>query len=155
MVEYRIKVSYRTGHSLHSEDTSDYLELTWNNLEIAKENLIIIKEHYEMYRSIHDYGNKIKRSQVFENNKTKEWFVNTPKLFCINSNRAIDEKNKGKIGEGNWEYRPDECDAEYCLKLKADNGNYMQLRAFWIGHFEQLYEIEIEVNNDDMKISFN
>lgn len=41
---YRIKISYSTGNSFGSEDTWDYLELTWKNLDVAKENLQRIKE---------------------------------------------------------------------------------------------------------------
>jgi hypothetical protein len=44
-------------------------------------------------------------------------------LFCISSNNAIDEKDNKKVGEGNWEYRPDDYYAGHCLKLKADNGS--------------------------------
>lgn len=153
--EYRIKVSYNTGDSERSNDTEDYLELTWTNLEIAKENLQRIKEHYTMYNSINEYNPKLKAEQLFKNNLNKEWFVNKPKLYCISSNNAIDEKDKKKVGEGNWEYRPDHYYAEYCLKLKTDKGTDMQINAFWCGHFEHLHSAEIEVNNDDMKITFN
>ena len=154
MAEYRIKISYATGNSFGSEDTTDYLELTWQNIDIAKENLLRIKEHYEMHRNIEGYGSKLTKEQWFAKNKDKEWFVNKPKLFCISSNNAIDEKDKKKVGEGNWEYRPDDYYAGHCLNLKADNGNSMQISAFWCGYFETLYGAEIEVNNDDMKISF-
>ena len=155
MVEYRIRIDYSTGNSFGSHDVTDYLEFTWKNLDIVKENLRWIKEHYEMYRSIHNYGNKLKREQIFFNNKDKDWFVNIPKLYCISSNNAISEKDKNKVGEGNWEYRPDEC-AEYCLKLKLDNENDMQMSAFWCGHFEELHTAKIEIagNDDDMEINF-
>jgi hypothetical protein len=59
-----------------------------------------------------------------------------------------------QVGEGNWGYRPDEYYATNCLKLKADNGNSMQLSAFWCGYFETLYGAEIEADDSDMKISF-
>lgn len=154
MAEYRIKISYATGNSFGSEYTTDYLELTWQNIDTAKENLLRIKEHYEMYRNIEVYGSKLTKEQWFAQNKDKEWFVNKPKLYCISSNDAIDEKDKNKVGEGNWEYRPDDYDAVHCLNLKADNGNAMQIYAFWCGYFEILYGAEIEVNSDDMKISF-
>jgi hypothetical protein len=154
MVEYRIKISYATGNSFDSEDTTKYLELTWQNIDIAKENLLRIKEHYEMHRNIEGYGSKLTKEQWFAKNKDKEWFVNKPKLFCISSNNAINEKDKNKVGEGDWEYRPDDYYADHCLNLKADNGNSMQISAFWCGGFETLYGAKIELNNDDMKISF-
>lgn len=157
MPEYRIKISYLTGNSLGSENATDYLELTWKDIDVAKENLIRIREHYEMHRGIGSYSygsNKFTKEQWFAKSKDKEWFVNHPKLFCISSNNAINESDKQKVGEGNWEYRPDDHYAKHCLRLKADNGNSMQISAFWCGHFETLYEAEIEINNDDMKISF-
>lgn len=49
---YRIKISYLTGDSFGTQDTYDYLELTWKNLDIAKENLQRIKEHYELYEAV-------------------------------------------------------------------------------------------------------
>lgn len=156
-MEYRIKIYYETGDSFHNEEVEAYLELTWKNLDIAKENLQRIKEHYEMYQDINSRyyrATKMSKEEWFEKNKDKEWFVNKPRLFCISSNQAIDEKNKCKVGEGNWEYRPDEYYAENCLKLKADNGNVMQMSAFWCGYFETLFSAEIEIDNSDMKINF-
>jgi len=156
MNEYQIKIHYETGSSLHNEDVTNYLDISWKNLDIAKENLQRIKEHYQMYQEINGYGKKLTKNQILDKNKHKEWFVNTLKLFCISSNNAIDEKDKKKVGDGNWEYRYDEHYSIYCLKLKLDNGNDMQMSAHWCGYFETLHEAEIEMtNNNDMKISFN
>jgi hypothetical protein len=154
MAEYRIKISYSTGNSFGSEDTTDYLELTWENLDIAKENLQSIKEHYEMYRNIEGWGSKLTKEQWFAKNIDKSWFVNEQKLYSIKPNRHIQENDKVKVGDGNWEYRSDVFIAQHCINLKADNGNNMQILAFWCGYFETLYSAEIEVNNDGMKISF-
>jgi len=153
MPEYRIKISYSTGDSFHNEDAEQTLELTWKNLDIAKENLQRIKEHYQMKEDIHRYNSKLTLWQWYEKNKDKEWFVNKPKLFSKKHDHALDdnEKTKKAVGEGNWEYRPDSYFAEHCLYLKADNGNQMQLSAFWCGYFESLYGAEIEVDNSDMK----
>lgn len=49
MGKYKIKISYCTGNSFGSEDTEDLVELDWDNLDIAKENLQYIKEHYKQY----------------------------------------------------------------------------------------------------------
>jgi hypothetical protein len=156
MPHCKIKISYTTGDSFGHNDKEDYLELTWQNLDNAKENLNRIKEHYEMYRSFKGYNfeKKETRQQIVDRNRSKEWFVNMPKLYCISTGNTINEKDKEKVGEGNWEYRPDPYYAERCLYLKADNGNSMQLSAFWIGHFEILHGAEIEIDNSDMRISF-
>jgi hypothetical protein len=73
-MEYRIKISYQTGDSFHSEDAEDYLELTWKNIDIAKENLQRIKEHYEMYKGINScssYMKNLSKEEWFEKNKDK------------------------------------------------------------------------------------
>jgi len=46
--KYKIKISYSTGDSLHNYDTEDTLEISWNDLNVAKQNLKFIKEHYDM-----------------------------------------------------------------------------------------------------------
>lgn len=46
-MSYKIQVDYETGDSFGKEDTSIVLELSWEKAEIAKENLVRIKEHYE------------------------------------------------------------------------------------------------------------
>ncbi len=141
MSKYKIKISYRTGNSIESEDTIDYLELTWNILDVAKENLQRIKEHYLMYKEF-DKWPKPTEKQIFDKNIKSAWFVNEPKLY------------KKLLGDGNWEYRPEHYLATYCLFLRTDDNTPMQMRAFWCGHFERLYSAEIEMDNSDMKIEF-
>ena len=64
---YRIKISYSTGNSFGSDDTWDYLELTWKDLDIAKENLQRIKEHYTLYEGVDGYRtNKPKHTLIKE-----------------------------------------------------------------------------------------
>lgn len=143
-MNYIIKVSYSTGDSFGSDDTYTNIELTWKDLSIAKENLQRIKEHYVLHN--------LSRSKFNINDyKDKPWFVYEPKLFSISMNRAIDESQKK---EGDYEYRADEYYYQHCLKLKADNGNEMQISAFWCGYFEQLHQIEIELDKSDMIITF-
>jgi hypothetical protein len=154
MGKYRIKISYQTGDSFHFEDCYNYLELTWDDIDVAKENLIRIKEHYEMYQGINVHRSGISRDEWFKKNGNKDWFVNSPKLFSKKTNCAIDEKSKDRVGDGNWEYRPDSYMAEHCLHLITDNGVKMQLSAFWTGYFETLYSAEIELDESDMKITF-
>jgi len=54
-MQYRIKYSYRTGDSFGSEDRVDVLEFTWENLEVAKEVLKRIREHYKWHQSKETY----------------------------------------------------------------------------------------------------
>lgn len=151
MGKYKIEIHYATGNSLNSEDCFDDLELTWDDLNVAKDNLQRIKEHYKMTQELNSYSNKKSRDEIIEENKNKPWFVNVPKPFVPKSNVFITEASALKLKKENWEYRPDFYSAESCLLLKADNGNTMQMSAFWIGHFEHLYGAEIKIDNSDMK----
>ncbi|KKM97493.1 hypothetical protein LCGC14_1167440 [marine sediment metagenome] len=53
MKKYQIIVSYETGNSFGKHDEEDTIELIWDNLDVAKENLRRIKEHYKWYKSKH------------------------------------------------------------------------------------------------------
>lgn len=147
---YRIKICYNFNNS--TEIT--YLELTWNKLSVAKENLKRIGAHYKMYRELKSYGYKLSISEIFKKNINQEWFVNKPELYCISKDSKIAEKTRNKLKDGDWEYRPDPYYAEYYLNLTTDDGDTMQIRPFWIGYFERLNTVEIEINNEDMKIEF-
>lgn len=151
---YKIKISYSTGNSFNSYTTEDYLDLTWNDLNIAKKNLINIKEHYDMYQLIEGYSTRSNKKKYLSENSNKDWFVNRNKLFCISQNRAIDERQKSLYNDDDWEYRIDEDFATNCLKLITDDGNFMQMSVFWCGYFEQLHEAEIVISDDYMKITF-
>lgn len=47
---YDIELYYRTGDSFESKDIHDRLGVTWKDLDLAKENLERIKQHYLYYR---------------------------------------------------------------------------------------------------------
>jgi hypothetical protein len=129
-MSYRIKITYQTGNSFISHNVYEYLDLSWKNLDVAKENLKRIKEHYDMYCIVDGYVTPKGKIHLFKMNEDKDWFVNIPTLT----------KEE--------EYRPDFHYATYCLFIKADNGNKMQMSAFWCGYFEKLIEIEIVLSND-------
>ena len=157
-MKYKIKINYSTGNSFGSEDMESYVELSWDNIDVAKENLKFIKEHYNQYKELTSYSFRNNRTdkEIILENKDKEWFVYKPKLISKLNNCAIEEKHKKIVGEGNWEYIPDIYHAQYCLSFKTDDGKKMQISAFWCGYFEHLYSAEIEVDKgfDDMRIEF-
>lgn len=66
---YKIKVEYRTGNSFGNHDETDYVDLGWENLDIVKENLKRITEHYEWYRDINNCSRWSPKQQV----KKPEW----------------------------------------------------------------------------------
>jgi hypothetical protein len=55
-IVYQIKYRYQTGDSFHTENLEDVLEFDWKNLDVVKECLNRMKEHYRWYKSIESYG---------------------------------------------------------------------------------------------------
>ena len=48
-MKYRIKYEYKTGDSFHTREEKSILEYEWEDIEIAKEALSRIREHYKWY----------------------------------------------------------------------------------------------------------
>jgi hypothetical protein len=122
--KYLIKIKYTTGDSFSSEVRESNINLGWDDLENAKENLGRIKSHYLMIQELSSVSYD-QRNSILESKSSEDWFVDR--------------------------YH------NVSLKLKADNGNYMQMSAFWCGYFEILHEAEIIINEDyesDLKIKF-
>lgn len=127
-MQYRIKIDYRTGDSSGSEDVTQYLELQFNNLDVARQNLQRIKEHYQMTLDIDDVkwtGKPKTEKEILSENKHKDWFVDIE-----------DEPHLSR----------------YCIILYTDENNKFQMSCFWVGFFEHLNCAEIELVNE--KITF-
>ncbi len=153
MTPFKIKITYTTGNSLSQKSTTDDLELTWENLDNAKDNLNRIKEHYEMHQKL--YGLPYNKTQsILSEYSDKDWFVNKLQLYNISTQCVIEESDRYKYKEQDLKYIHNSYDAEHYLRLKADNGNFMQLSAFWIGYFESLQKAEINTNDEDLEIEF-
>lgn len=132
-MEYKIKIEYTTGDSFKTENASDYVELTWNDIEVAKANLKRIEEHYRVYRA-YKYQNSSnwklivdsKDRELFDTRKTKDWYV--------------DDK--------------DHFEEKLSIILKTDEGKDWRFRPFWCGYFEHLETATIEIDDSDLKITF-
>jgi hypothetical protein len=75
MKDYSINITYKTGDSYSSSIRQSEIELQWNNLKIAKENLLRIKEHYDWYNdnnSTYKSGN-IPEPEWHKNIKTDKY----------------------------------------------------------------------------------
>lgn len=129
---YQIKISYTSGNSFNTYNDESILELSWNNLEVAKANLRRISEHYKCYRIDNSYGGikgweyenlTPEQKLIYQNREKQDWYVNT------------------------GEY-------SYSIRLKTDEGKDFQISPFWVGYFETLNEIEIIAASSDMKITF-
>jgi hypothetical protein len=61
-MKYKIKYRYKTGDSFHTEEKERLLEYEWENLEVAKECLKRIGEHYKWYASkTNPWGDEIEK----------------------------------------------------------------------------------------------
>jgi len=47
-----------------------------------------------------------------------------------------------------------EKSSKECLRLRVDSGDEFKIYAPWCGYFETLNEVEIVIDNSDMKVSF-
>lgn len=124
-MKYQIKYSYRTGDSFGNSDEESTLDLEWDNLDIAKENLKRIKEHYQYYEAKnvsyikYEFNKrKAKIKEILATAKDKDWYSE--------------------------EY-------DFCLILKTDDGKDWKISAPWCGYFETLYGAEIIGVDSDLK----
>ncbi len=158
MKKYEIVVSYSTGNFFGSHDTEDdTLNCEWNDLAIAKENLVRIREHYDLFKKLDKFGvSKEEKLKLIEENKTKPWFRLEEKPYCISRDCRI-ERSEIKKYEGDWEMRPDMMAAELSIVLKTDEGEDFVQSCFWHGYFERLHTAEIKhktKEDDGMRIDF-
>lgn len=163
--KYRIKYNYDTGDSFNNEyGCEGYLELEWNNLEVAKANLQRIQEHYTQYKEI-EYSFKKKNNQeLLQENEGKDWFVKQDRLVTFKNDNpenywCIDEVHKDKcIQAGNKvKIIIDEFSAKHQIILYTDDNKPWKIHAPWCGYFESLNYAEIVFNDselNDLKIEF-
>lgn len=111
---FTIQIHYQTGNSFGSHNEQDNIELSWENLAIAKANLTRIKEHYLYYQAKHNYYARWKPEldkSIINTASTKPW-------YC---------KEYGDHG----------------LMLQLDDGSEHMVCAFWCGYFEKLFTAEV------------
>lgn len=133
-MRYQIRYYYQTGDSFKSQDAESRLEMSWEKLDVAKQNLQRIKEHYEMVNAINAAEWEIrmgrgKQEDITVQYENKDWFVS----------------------------HEDYTMRENCIILYSDNGKPWQFWCPWCGYFERLHYAEIipvETENNDMKINF-
>lgn len=120
---YKIKITYDTGDSFKTErGLEDYIEGSWNNLDVVTENLNRIKEHYQYYELCTEYNFGKSKKQV---------------------DRLIKEYE-----EKDW-YAGDANDCIYSLKLLTDEGVEYTVSAHqWCGYFESLVGAEVVVEHN-------
>ncbi len=115
---YKIIVNYYTGNSFYSEDCSTTIDYNWQNLDVVKENVYRIKQHYEMYEKLNDY--RTPKTEILPQYTEKPWFVNSQKY--------------------GWDVY------EYSVNLLLDDRSSFVYSTQWCGYFEGLYDISIEAD---------
>lgn len=162
-LKYKIKIDYKTGDSENTWSEIDYIPLEWDNLSVAKSNLQRIKKHKEMCNKLNERGwrssNRLESLKKFFDGYLKDdWFVSKPKPFSVSKDGVVTDLY-AKSHPDDCQEIPDPHYAEHTLYLHKDDGEKIQISAFWQGHFESLKSIEIEENRskddeDTMRIEF-
>ena len=134
---YHILVEYQTGDSFSTEDTSDTLT-GWTDLDIAKENLKRIQDHYSWVAIGECRG-----------------------IFCNHEVcKKASEKHKqystqwGRFKQKEWKKTAPEFlkgleFPEYTIRLKQDDGSEKEKMVAWTGYFETLYGAKIISDPED------
>ncbi len=161
-MKYKILYNYDTGDSFRNEyGLEEYLELEFNDIEVAKQNLKRIEEHYKQYKECNGYSSKKRNDQdIFTENINKDWFVKKTKpcIFTLDGkiSRVIDDKDIKKYEANGYQIGEliDDYYANHCIILYADNGNPFQIHCPWCGYFETLNHVEIVEDKSDRIIYF-
>jgi len=158
-MSYQIKYNYNTGDSFSNQDGLEgILELEWENIDVAKANLKRIEEHYKQYKELNHFYSKINLQKIMEENKSKDWFVNQPRLAAFEKNSdkwfAIDKKDIKRMKKAEFTIKTliDSTAAQNQIVLYTDDSKPWQLWAPWCGYFENLNWVEVIGKDLDTKI---
>ena len=155
-MKYKIKIEYQTGDSFHHEDAIDYLDYEWENIDVAKENLKRIEEHYKMHCATNAFSNYDSQDEIIEKYKDKIWFVKRTYISHIKKNYCVDKSNNDYIlHPEKYVIKIDLDHATQYIMLLTDKRTEFQESCFWCGYFESLYLAEIVPELNDMKYEVN
>ena len=117
---YTLELTYETGSSFGRNTEVNSLGHCWERLDLAKKAMKSIIEHKKLYEELDSYSFCTKRTadEVFDEVKTKDWFVN-----------ATEYKHKR--------------DWKYIIAFEMDDGAWRNCSPFWLGYFETLHKINI------------
>ena len=138
---YTIEIDYTHGNSFRSERTELELEYEWT-LDVAKENLQRMKEHYKAYSNKNGYVSCMmdkKENELLNQIKDKPWFV------------AKAMHGYGS-GVGDWQNH---------IMFKENDGTEKEYSTYtWTDYFAHLHGAKIVFikenvdDEDDMSFSF-
>ena len=76
-MKHKIEINYNTGNSFNTErGVKDTLDLEWDDLNVAKENLKRIKEHYTLYKELNSYFSDRDTHEVLADMTHQRWWGN-------------------------------------------------------------------------------
>lgn len=147
---YRIKYTYDTGDSFHNEyNVEEFIETTFEDIELAKRNAKNIVEHYEMCSELDNYRSNKNSQNIIEKYADKEWFVPIKKRMLVLENgqyMAIDSHQEEKYIKKGMKIEEvyDEWAVQFKMKLFLDNGKEINYSTYgWCGYFEHLNCVEV------------
>jgi len=118
---YTINVKYKDGDSYKSYKTEKTLDSGWE-LEVAKENLKRIKEHYTAYSKRNNYVSIGKsENDLLKELKAQRWYSTGEKYST-------------------WEYN---------INLLENDGSSKTYYISWTGYFTRLISASIVCKEDD------
>jgi hypothetical protein len=120
---YQLMIYYTTGDSFGSYEHQEIFDFEWYSLELTKQNIQNIIEHYKQYKEIDNHYDK--EELILNLNKNKEWFVE-------NDDIKMQSRN--------------------CLYIILDNKNKVQIMPEWTGYSSFLNLIEIYKNSRSIEI---
>lgn len=75
-MKYKIKINYDTGDSFNSyQGEESELELEWDNMDVAKQNLQRIKAHYQLCLNTDNLSDRKKYKELVDAAKEEDWFT--------------------------------------------------------------------------------
>lgn len=133
-MKYKIEYSYYTGSSFGSEDSTGVLELEWEDLQVAKNNLKRIQEHWKYYKA----------KNTASSSYSKTWVKDELKIVS-----TIEKE------EPDWLVKPDQKNSYnyHSIILYTDNGKPWQFWCPWCGYFEGLYGAKIINADSDLEFT--
>jgi hypothetical protein len=149
---YKIKVDYKTGDSFSTNDESDFVKgkdykiLLFKNIDIAKENLLRIKQHYDWQKKYNPNSYSMRWGISLTDKENKE-IAKLPRNKRDKAYEKIYLKHIPKFMK--YRSKDDLFNLEYYINLLDDNKNEVLCTCFWVGYFETLYGASIVADEED------
>ena len=130
MTAWTIEVHYQTGNSFNTEFVTENINLAWKDIDLAKECLNSIKEHYDLYKQFSECGYRSEKTheEIHKEIRSKKWCVGDCSSY----------------------------DTNLPLVAECDDGEMRRVPTnMWCGYFEKLESAKVvSIGDSDMEITF-